>query len=104
VSVTLANGGDQEQRKFTDIYPTPPEVTRALLRRLRIFLLKSQYWHSKRREKLFQRIRPAQVFPLTWRPDFHFGAKGSAPTMEVLWTVWRSPYRSKFTKYEPLSK
>lgn len=55
-------------------------------------LLKSQYWHARKRVSLFQTNSPAYVLPLTWRPDFLFdqrvgGAKG-APTMEVHWTVW----------------
>jgi hypothetical protein len=67
------------------------------------FLLKSQYWHSMKRNKLFFDIRPIAVLPLSWRPDFLFGKKSGAPTMEVLWTVWESPYGQK-TIYEPLAK
>lgn len=51
-------------------------------------LLKSQYWHSAKRKKLFDKHKPKGVYPLTWRPDFHFGAKGGSPTMEVIWVVW----------------
>jgi len=51
-------------------------------------LLKSQYWHSKKRIKLFNECKPKYVLPLTWRPDFLFGQKGGSPTMECLWTVW----------------
>ena len=51
-------------------------------------LLKSQYWHAAKRAKLFAEHPPAWVLALTWRPDFLFGEKGGAPTMEVLWTVW----------------
>lgn len=51
-------------------------------------LLKSQYWHSRKRYSLFTDTNPSYVLPLTWRPDFYFGKKGSSPTMEVLWTVW----------------
>jgi len=51
-------------------------------------LLKSQYWHSKKRYELFNDFKPKYVLPLTWRPDFLFGQKGGAPTMECLWTVW----------------
>lgn len=66
-------------------------------------LLKSQYWHSIRRLSLFQQHTPSHVFPLTWRPDFHFGAKGGSPTMECAWTVWdRVP--SNVTQYVPLVK
>lgn len=51
-------------------------------------LLKSQYWHAQKRAALFQEHPPAWVLPLTWRPDFMFGERGGAPTMECLWTVW----------------
>lgn len=68
------------------------------------FLLKSQYWHATKRLPLFQEIRPTEVLPLTWRPDFLFGAKKSAPTMEVLWTIWRAPYTNKTTIYEPMKR
>lgn len=54
------------------------------------FLLKSQFWHAQRRLALFREYPPAYVLPLTWRPDFLWGAKGSSPTMECLWTVWLS--------------
>lgn len=66
-------------------------------------LLKSQYWHSKGRRALFERHRPTAVLPLTWRPDFLFGAKSASPTMECLWTVWGSEPAAA-TVYEPLSK
>jgi hypothetical protein len=51
-------------------------------------VLKSQYWHAKKRAALFQEFPPAYVLPLTWRPDFMGGERGGAPTMEVHWTVW----------------
>lgn len=66
-------------------------------------LLKSQYWHSAKRRQLFERHRPAAVLPLTWRPDFHFGAKGGSPTMECAWTVWDSCPSSN-TNFVPLPK
>lgn len=67
------------------------------------FLLKSQYWHSSRRLALFERHRPHAVLPLTWRPDFHFGAKGGSPTMECIWTVFM-PHPSSVTQYVPLRR
>jgi hypothetical protein len=69
-------------------------------------LLKSQYWHAAKRQKLFEETKPAYVLPLTWRPDFLFdtrGEKKAAPTMEVLWTVWVRGYVGH-AKYIPLSK
>lgn len=50
-------------------------------------LLKSQYWHAKKRHELFYYRKPAYVMPLTWRPDFVNGGRGS-PTMDFQWTVW----------------
>jgi len=51
-------------------------------------VLKSQYWHAKKRTALFAEHPPAWVLPLNWRPDFMGGERGGAPTMEVHWTVW----------------
>jgi hypothetical protein len=65
------------------------------------FLLKSQYWHSMKRNRLFFDIRPTFVLPLSWRPDFLFGTKSGSPTMEVLWTVWIDRHDEP-TVYEPL--
>ena len=64
-------------------------ITRALeLGKPCAFLLKSQFWHAKSRLRLFRENPPAYVLPLTWRPDFLYGAKSGSPTMECLWTVW----------------
>lgn len=48
-------------------------------------VLKSQYWHAKKRINLFKNNLPAYILPLTWRPDF---GGGGAPVMEIIWTVW----------------
>lgn len=66
-------------------------------------LLKSQYWHSKKRYPLFLRHKPRFVLPLTWRPDFEFGKRGGAPTMECIWTVWGAESAEQ-TVYLPLKK
>ena len=64
------------------------------------FLLKSQFWHAKSRLNLFRENPPAYVLPLTWRPDFLYGAKSGSPT--ILWTVW---YPGKHESiYYPLEK
>lgn len=69
-------------------------------------LLKSQYWHSAKRLKLFNEHPPAYVLPLTWRADFLFNTRQPGdkinPTMEVLWTVWHPEYQR--TVYQPLKK
>lgn len=66
------------------------------------FLLKSQYWHAASRLPLFKKRPPAYVLPLTWRPDFAFGERGGAPTMECLWTVWKR--YSTITEYTLLER
>jgi hypothetical protein len=65
------------------------------------FLLKSQFWHAKSRLDLFRENPPSYVLPLTWRPDFLYGAKSGSPTMECLWTVWAGDHESI---YYPLEK
>ena len=65
-------------------------------------VLKSQYWHAKKRSTLFKEFPPAYVLPLTWRPDFMGGERGGAPTMEVHWTVWISGETD--TKYRILGR
>ena len=65
------------------------------------FLLKSQFWHAQSRLDLFRENPPSYVLPLTWRPDFLYGAKSGSPTMECLWTVWAG---SQETIYYPLEK
>ena len=65
------------------------------------FLLKSQFWHAKSRLELFREHPPSYVLPLTWRPDFLYGAKSGSPTMECLWTVWAGGDESI---YWPLEK
>ena len=66
------------------------------------FLLKSQFWHARSRLPLFREHPPAYVLPLTWRPDFLWGAKSSSPTMECLWTVWLG--KDVITEYHPLER
>ena len=48
-------------------------------------VLKSQYWHAKKRVDLFRENTPAYILPMTWRPDF---LGGGSPTMDCIWTVW----------------
>ena len=62
-------------------------------------LLKSQYWHSAKRRKLFEEHPPLYVLPLTWRPDF--SGKGKS-LMDVMWCVWIGD--TTFTIYQPLPK
>ena len=180
LSTALINGPGKDKRRELDFYPTPPEVTHALMRFLEgetlgtiwepacgdgamsdvlkqycpdvrssdiretgygeggvdfldalwkadaiitnppfnksqafiehaltlapivAMLVKSQYWHAKKRCGLFLKHPPAFVLPLTWRPDFMNGSRGGAPTMEVQWTVWIKGRHD--TRYRILNK
>lgn len=51
-------------------------------------LLKSQFWHARRRIELFERLPPALILALTWRPSFLEAERGSSPLMDVMWVVW----------------
>lgn len=52
-------------------------------------LLKSQYWHAKKRLPLFRKHPPRYILPLSWRPDFLFKERGNgSPLMDVMWCVW----------------
>lgn len=68
-------------------------------------LLKSQFWHARKRYDLFRRYPPSFVCPLTWRPDFLFKQheKRSSPLMDVMWCVWDSDY-GHIAEYHPLTR
>lgn len=68
-------------------------------------LLKSQYWHSKKRFPLFKEITPSAILPLTWRPDFLFKQRGSgSPLMDVMWCVWDKNSQNTSPIYVPLER
>ena len=179
---SLANAGAPEKRREMDFYPTPPDVTEALMQFLKLppcliwepacgdgamvnvlrnheheviatdlrntgfgegnvnflkaenrtcdavitnppfshseefirkavsvapivaMVLKSQYWHARKRIKLFSDLPPSYILPLTWRPDFLFdvrvdGKKGS-PLMDCIWVIWEAGETD--TRYQPL--
>lgn len=68
-------------------------------------LLKSQYWHAKKRCDLFNKIKPSYICPLTWRPDFHFKRRKErhSPLMDVQWCIWLPPYNQN-TIFFPIKK
>lgn len=64
-------------------------------------LLKSQYWHTKKRLPLFRKYPPTYICPLTWRPDFTFKTRGKgSPLMDVMWVIWTQGE----TRYIPLER
>ena len=63
-------------------------------------LLKSQYWHAKKRLDLFRENPPDYILPLSWRPDFLFKERGSgSPLMDVMWCVWYSGKADSIDSY-----
>jgi len=64
-------------------------------RTLALFL-KSTFWHSSRRSRLFEARPPSRIIALTWRPDF-LGYE--RPTMEMIWCVWNADHTG-VTAYE----
>jgi hypothetical protein len=64
-------------------------------------LLKATFWHTAGRLALWRDWRPASVYPLTWRVDF---LNLGAPTMDVMWVVWRGTAGFAPTSYAPLTK
>lgn len=68
-------------------------------------LLKSQYWHARKRLPLFQAHPPTTIFPLTWRPDFLFKTRGGgSPLMDVMWNVWVNGAAVTPPSYIPLER
>ena len=64
-------------------------------------VLKSTYWHSVRRQKLWNECKPTAIHPLTWRPDF---MELGRPTMEVMWCVWDKYADDNKVIYKPLNR
>lgn len=63
-------------------------------------VLKSTFWHASTRLPLFERLRPAIIAPITWRPDF---LNKGRPTMDCSWIVWKRGFTG-FTRYLPIRK
>ena len=75
-------------------------IRRAVQHRVKFaFLLKSQYWHSKKRLPLFTEAPPSLILPLTWRPDF---TGQGASLLDMMWCVWGMG--TYHTEYIPLPK
>ena len=69
-------------------------------------ILKSQYWHARKRYELFMKHPPKYILALTWRPDFRFNERkererGSS-LMDVCWCVWGG--ETVCTQYLPLRR
>jgi hypothetical protein len=110
IGTDIVNGQDFLQTEIDDDYnwiiTNPPFcISQEFIARSATFnkpfamLLKSQYWHSAKRLKIFSDIQPTFVLPLTWRPDFL--GKG-ASMMDMIWVVWIGDPHITF--YQPLRK
>ena len=110
IGTDIINGQDYLKTEIADDYSwiitNPPFkiaqdfITRsASLNKPFALLLKSQYWHSAKRLKIFSDIQPTFILPLTWRPDFL--GKG-ASLLDMIWVVWIG--KSPITYYQPLKK
>ena len=110
IGIDIINGQDYLHTEIANNYSwiitNPPFcisqdfiIRSASLNKPFALLLKSQYWHSAKRLKIFSDIQPTFVLPLTWRPDFL--GKG-ASLMDMLWVVWIG--KSPVTYYYPLKK
>jgi len=67
-------------------------------------LLKSQFWHARRRYDLFQKHRPSWILPLTWRPAFLEAERGSSPLMDVIWVVWQKGVNENGAIFQPINR
>ena len=110
IGTDIINGQDYLSTEIVDDYSwiitNPPFciaqdfiIRSSALNKPFALLLKSQYWHSVKRLKIFSDIQPTFVLPLTWRPDFL--GKG-ASLMDMIWVVWIG--KSPVTYYQPLKK
>jgi hypothetical protein len=57
-----------------------------------VLLLKSNYWHTANRRKLWRETKPVREYKLTWRPAFLEKERGKSPLMDCSWVVWERGY------------
>lgn len=54
-----------------------------------VMLLKSNYWNTKSRLRLWDKHTPTGRFPVTWRLAFLEAERGKSPLMDCDWIVWK---------------
>lgn len=81
---------------FDCVWTNPPfNLAEAFIRRsveladVVIMLLKSNYFHTKGRKRLFEDTQPFAEYKLTWRPAFLESERGRSPLMDCSWFVWK---------------
>ncbi len=86
----------ESEDKSDAVFTNPPfKYAAAFIRRaLRqapyvAMLLKSNYWHTQDRIRLFDEHPPQGIYPLTWRLAFLEDERGKSPLMDCTWFVWR---------------
>lgn len=53
-----------------------------------VMLLKSNYWHTNNRLKLWDDCPPTAQHPVSWRLAFLKEERGNSPLMDCTWFVW----------------
>jgi len=101
---------DCEVGRYDAIFTNPPFnvaaefISKAVPNaRIVAMLLKSQYWHAARRQKLFNQHPPSDIYALTWRPSFLEAERGRSPLMDVIWTVWDENYLGP-TRFQQIAR
>ena len=69
-----------------------------------ILLLKAQYFHVKKRIKLWRKATPEWEFKLTWRPAFLEAERGKSPLMDCTWFVFTRDWDQPFAKTMPIER
>lgn len=82
-------------RQYAAVWTNPPFVVAdAFIRRaldiapVAVMLLKSNFWNTKNRRKLWREKRPTRIYSLTWRPAFLEEERGKSPLMDCIWAVF----------------
>lgn len=86
--------GDPEKRKLAMITNPPFFIAEQFVRRTIFFeyaalLLKSNFWNTSGRLKLFEQFTPAAIYPVSWRIAFLKEERGDSPLMDCNWYVWK---------------
>lgn len=88
---------DDDYEDVEGLCTNPPFVVaeqfiRHAVKRMQIpvvaMLLKSNYWNTKGRLRLWDECTPTAFFPLTWRLAFLEKERGSSPLMDCNWWFW----------------
>lgn len=104
------DGGRTEQ-EYAAVFTNPPfAAADEFIRRglevspVVILLLKSNYFHVKKRLGLWVEHTPEWEFKLTWRPAFLEEERGKSPLMDCSWFVFNRDWGEEYTKARPIER